>query len=85
MSQILQSADFRKAEKSRCLEDKILFFLQSKKVGMTKPCTHLLHPAHFSLHLALCNILNIIRTEISHVIKQFPQIYAKKFKVVHFD
>ena len=73
MSQILKSVDFTKAQKSRYLENKILFFLQIKKVGITKPCTHLLHPAHFSLHLALCNTLNVIRTKILHVIGQFPQ------------
>ena len=33
-----------------------------------------LHPTHFSLHTALCNTLNVIRTKISHVIGQFPQI-----------
>ena len=33
-----------------------------------------LHPAHFSLHLALCNTLNNIWTKILHVIEQFPQI-----------
>ena len=33
-----------------------------------------LHPAHFSLHPALCNTLNNIRTKISHVIGQFPQL-----------
>ena len=33
-----------------------------------------LHPAHFSLHPALCNTFNVIRTKISHVIKQSPQI-----------
>ena len=40
--------------------------------GITKPCTHLhppppcsihLHSAHFSLHPALCNTLNAIRTK----------------------
>ena len=44
-----------------------------------------LHPAHFNLHLALCNTLNNIWTKILRVIGQFPQIWAKKFKVVHFD
>ena len=83
MSQILKSVDFTKTQKSRYLENKILFFLQIKKVGITKPCTHLLHPAHFSLHLALCNTLNVIRTKISYVIGQFPQLQSKKFKVVH--
>ena len=39
--------------------------------------------AHFSLHLALCNSLNLIRTKISHVIEQFPQIQAEKFKVAY--
>ena len=33
-----------------------------------------LHPTHFSLHEALCNTLNVIRTKISHVIGEFPQI-----------
>ena len=33
-----------------------------------------LHPAHFSLHLALCNTLNNIWTKILHVFGQFPQI-----------
>ena len=42
-------------------------------------------PAHFSLHLALCNTLNNIRIKISYVIGQFPQIQVEKFKVVHFD
>ena len=58
-SQILKSVDFTKAQKSRYLENEILFFLQIKKIGITKPCTHL-HSAHFSLYPALCNILNIL-------------------------
>ena len=43
--------------------------------------THV-HPAHFSFHPALWNTLNNIWTKILHVIGQFPQIYAKKSKVV---
>ena len=70
-------------------------------MGIAKPCTHLhpapststqlistsiyLHPAHISLHPALCNTLNAIRTKLSHVIGQFPQISAEKFKVLYFD
>ena len=80
----LNSVDFTKVQKSRYLENKILFFLQIKKMDITKPCTHL-HPANFSLHPALCNTLNISRTNILHVIGQFPQIQVEKFKVVHFD
>ena len=76
---------FHKAQKSRYLENKILFFIQNKKVGITKPCPHLLHPAHFSLHLTLCTTFNVIRTKISHLIGQFPQIQVEKFRVVHFD
>ena len=72
MSQILKTVDFTKAQKSRYLEKKILSFLQIKKEGITKPCTHLLHPAYLSLHLALCNTLNVIRIKISHVIGHFP-------------
>ena len=68
MSQILKSVDFTKAQKSRYLENKISFFLQIKKVVITKPCTYLLHLVHFSLNLANCNTLNIIRTKIVHVI-----------------
>ena len=41
------------------------------------------HQAHFSIHPALCNTLNIITTKILHVIGQFPQIQTKKIKVVH--
>ena len=52
-----------------------------KKLGITKPCTHLLQPAHFGLHLALCNTINIIRTKISHIIGQFPQISPKNSKL----
>ena len=44
-SQISKSVDFTKAQKSRYLKNEI-FFLQIKKMGMAKPCTHL-HPAHF--------------------------------------
>ena len=76
---------FHKSTKIRYLQNKILFFLQIKKVGISKTCTHLHHPAHFSLHLALCNNLNVIRTKITHVIAQFSQIQAEKFKVVDFD
>ena len=36
-----------------------------------------LHSAHFSLHPALCNTLNNIRTKISHAIGQFTQINWK--------
>ena len=72
---------------------------QSKYCGLligyiTKPCTYLhpapststqLHPTHFSLHPALCNTLDVIRTKVSHVIGQFPQTYAEKLKAVHFN
>ena len=81
MSQILKSVDFTKAQKSRYLENKILFFLQIKKVDITKPCTHLLHPAHFSLQLALCNTFSVIRTKISHLIEQFPRFMPKNSKL----
>ena len=53
-SQILKSVDFTKAQKSRYLENEMLFFLQIKIMGITKPFIYL-HPAHFSLHPALCN------------------------------
>ena len=69
---------FTKAQKSRCLLENKIFFLQIKKMGITKLCTHL-HPAHFSIHPALCNTLNVIRTKILHVIGQFPQIQVEKF------
>ena len=55
-------------------------------MGVAKPCT-LLHPAPFTstqlcppspssihIHPAFYNTLNIIRTKISHVIGQFPQL-----------
>ena len=80
MSQILKTVDFTKAQKSRYLEKKILSFLQIKKEGITKPCTHLLHPAYLSLHLALCNTLNVIRIKISHVIGHFPKFRPKNSK-----
>ena len=38
--------------------------------------THL-HPAHFSVHPALCNTLNVIRTKISHVMGNFPKFRPK--------
>ena len=44
-----------------------------------------LHPAFLNLHLGLWNTLNVIRTKISHIIGQFSEIRAEKFKVVHFD
>ena len=44
-----------------------------------------LHPTYFSLYPALCNTLNVIRSKILHVIRQFSQIWAEKFKVVHFS
>ena len=42
------------------------------------------HQAHFSIHPALCNTLNIITTKILHVIGQFPQIQTKKNKSCPF-
>ena len=71
-SQSLKSVDFTKAQKSRYFENKILFFLQIRKMGVSKQCTHL-HPAYFSLNPALCSTLNVIRTKILHVIGQFSQ------------
>ena len=65
----------------RYLKNDYQFFDTLK--GIVKPCTHLnpspststqLHPAHFSLHPALCNPLNNIWTKVLHVIGQFPQI-----------
>ena len=63
---------------------------------ITKPCTHL-HPAPStstqlikpppnSIHLypALGSTLNVIRIKILHVIWQFPQILAERFKVLPF-
>ena len=46
--------------------------------------THV-HPAHFSLHAALCNTLNNIWTKILHVIGQFPQKnFPRKIKSCPF-
>ena len=42
-------------------------------------------PSSINHHPALCNILNIIKAKISHLIGQFPQIQAGKFKVIRFD
>ena len=39
------------------------------------------HLAHLSLHPALCNTLNVIRTKTSYVIGQFPQIQSKNLKL----
>ena len=44
-----------------------------------------LHPVHLILHSPLCNILNVIRTKILHIIWQFSKSWVEKFKVVHFD
>ena len=41
------------------------------------------HPAYFNIHPALCSIFNFIRTKI--LPGQFPQIWAEKLKVAHFD
>ena len=38
-----------------------------------------LYPAYFSLHPALCNTLNVIRTKILHVIVNFPKFRLKNF------
>ena len=84
MSQILKSVDFTKEQKSRYLENKILFFLQIKRVGITKPCTHLLHPAHFRLQPALCNTVNVIRNKTLHVIGQFPPKLGRKIQSCPF-
>ena len=63
-------------------------------MGITKPCTHFhpapststqLHPGHFSLHSALCNTLNIIRTKILHVIGNFPKFRRKNSKLSIFN
>ena len=74
MSQILKSVDFTKAQKSW---EQNIIFSSIKKLGITKSCMHLLHPAHFSLHLALCNTLSVIRIKISHVIEQFSSFWLK--------
>ena len=49
-----------------------------------QPADFNLHPADFSLHVALFNTLRYVWTKILHVIGQFPQLYAKKLKNVHF-
>ena len=67
---------FHKSTKLQISREPNIIFLQIKKIGITKPCTH--------LHSALCNTHNVIRTKILHVIRQFPQILVEKFKVVHF-
>ena len=43
-----------------------------------------LHPAHFSLHPALCNTLNNIWTKILHVIGQFPPNLGRQIKSYPF-
>ena len=44
-----------------------------------------LHPAHLSLHPALGDTLNVIRTKISHLIGQFLKMSVENLKVVHFE
>ena len=44
-----------------------------------------LHQAHLKLHPTLRNTLNVIRTKISHIIRQFSRIWVEKLKAVHFD
>ena len=44
-----------------------------------------LHPGYLSLHPALSNTLNVIRTKISYIIVQFSKIWLEKLKVAHFD
>ena len=74
----LKICGFHKSKKNLDISrTKHYFFFKLKKMGITKPCTH--------LHPALWNTLNVIRTKILHVIGQFPQIQVKKFKVVYFD
>ena len=50
-----------------------------------QPSTIHLHLAHFNLHPALCNTLNVIRTKTLSLIELFSKISAKKFKVFRFD
>ena len=67
----------------------------STRLHPPPPSSIHLHPAHSSLHPAppssirlhpaLFNTLNNIWTKILLIIGQFPQICAKKRKVVHFD
>ena len=40
-----------------------------------------LHPVHFSLHLPLCNTLNVIRTKMSHELGNFPKFRSKNLKL----
>ena len=40
-----------------------------------------MHPAHFNLHPALCNILNVIRTLILYVSGNFPKFRTKNSKL----
>ena len=78
---------FKKKKLETSLEARFFFsntifmFTYILCTGIANPCIHLLatpststhlHPVHFSLQAALCNILNIVRTKISHVIGQFP-------------
>ena len=44
-----------------------------------------LHQVYLNLHPTLCNALNVIRTKISHIIRQFSKIWVEKLKAVHFD
>ena len=62
-------------------------------MSITKLCTHLhpvhppypahfnVHPAHLSLHTALCNTLHVIISKISNVIGQFHQIQTENSKL----
>ena len=76
ISQILKSVDFTEVQKSRYLENKILLFLQVKKMGITKPCTQ-----------SILRMIILIPTLVVWIYNPksiFGQIWAKKVNVVCF-
>ena len=51
--------------------------LTAELLNCTPSSIHL-HAAHLSLHLSLCNTINVIRTKISHIFGQFSKTWADR-------
>ena len=76
---------FLRLPKKIILKSKIFVFLLLRVLLNRAPTSTQLHPPTPSSFQPPSSSLNIISTKISHVIEKFPQIYAEKFNVVHFD
>ena len=82
-SQILKSVHFTKTQKSRYHENEILFFLQIKKIGITKPYSHLYSAPPISTQLSVTPS-TLLKPKYLTQLGNFPKFSSKNSKLSIF-